>query len=279
MYAGYSNTGGSQTALGNNAGNGNSGSQVIGLGYHATYNNSGNDVVGIGYQAGYNNTVSNQFIVKQANINAVPLIQGDFLSGQSFFAGDIGTAMAIPASPTATLGVAGTLNGTYYYKVSASDGTGWTNVSTEVSGTVDSGTTNGTITIAWTASARSTNYRVWRGTAADGETEYYETTSTSLADDGSLTFTTATPPAVTTAYINKLTSSGDSWLLGGNFGVNTSAPDYVGHINGTFACAPGALSDPVNIGDITLEATSDTSITLKLKGSDGVIRSNTLTIA
>ena len=59
----------------------NSGNQVTGLGYYATYNNSGNDVVGIGYQAGKDNTVSNQFIVKQANINAVPLIQGDFLSG------------------------------------------------------------------------------------------------------------------------------------------------------------------------------------------------------
>ena len=68
-------------SIGYQAGRYNSGNQVTGLGYYATYNNSGNDVVGIGYQAGKDNTVSNQFIVKQANINAVPLIQGDFLSG------------------------------------------------------------------------------------------------------------------------------------------------------------------------------------------------------
>jgi len=38
-------------------------------------------VVAIGYQAGKDNTVSNQFIIKQTNINAVPLIQGDFATG------------------------------------------------------------------------------------------------------------------------------------------------------------------------------------------------------
>ena len=79
--AGYSNSGIKQTAVGYQAGYLNTGGQVTGLGYYATYNNSGNDVVGIGYQAGKDNSVSNQFIVKQANVNAVPLIQGDFLSG------------------------------------------------------------------------------------------------------------------------------------------------------------------------------------------------------
>jgi len=43
--------------------------------------NSGNDVVALGYQAGKDNTIDNQFIVKQANINAIPLIQGDFNTG------------------------------------------------------------------------------------------------------------------------------------------------------------------------------------------------------
>ncbi|MDD4050248.1 MAG: hypothetical protein PHX47_04575, partial [Candidatus ainarchaeum sp.] len=49
--------------------------------YEAKRNNTANDVVAIGYQAGRDNTVANQFIIKQANINAVPLIQGDFASG------------------------------------------------------------------------------------------------------------------------------------------------------------------------------------------------------
>jgi len=80
-YAGHSNTGVSQTALGYYAGFLNTGDKVIGVGYEATRNNTANDVVAIGYQAGKDNTVSNQFIIKQTNINAVPLIQGDFATG------------------------------------------------------------------------------------------------------------------------------------------------------------------------------------------------------
>jgi hypothetical protein len=51
------------------------------MGYEATMGNSGNDVVALGYQAGKDNAVANQFIVQQANINAIPLIQGDFNTG------------------------------------------------------------------------------------------------------------------------------------------------------------------------------------------------------
>ena len=101
------------------------------------------------------------------------------------------------------------LSGTYYYKVSASDGTGWTDTFSEVSETVDGGTTDGTITIAWSAVTGATKYRVWRGTATDSEDEYYETTSTSVNDDGSIAFTTGTVPSVTTAYVNKIVPYGD----------------------------------------------------------------------
>jgi hypothetical protein len=79
--AGYLNTGDYQTAMGHSAGYLNTGHRVSGYGYEATKNNSGDDVVAIGYQAGKDNTVSNQFIVKQSNINSIPLIQGDFSSG------------------------------------------------------------------------------------------------------------------------------------------------------------------------------------------------------
>ncbi len=135
------------------------------------------------------------------------------------------TEMTTPTGVTATLGATGTLSGTYYYKVSAYDGVAWTNVSSEVSGTVDGGTTNGTITVAWTAVTGATNYRVWRGTVAATETEYYETTAVSLADDGSLTFTAATPPTVTSAYATKLASASNSWILGGNLGIGDATPD------------------------------------------------------
>ena len=121
---------------------------------------------------------------------------------------DIVVAMTTPTGVTAALSAAGTLNGTYYYRVSASDGVGWTTLSSEVSGTVDGGTTNGTITVSWDAVTGATKYRVWRGTTAGGESEYYETTATSLADDGSLTFTAGTIPTATTAYVNQILASG-----------------------------------------------------------------------
>ncbi len=96
-YAGSSNTGDSQTAIGTLAGEYNSGNntisigyeagslnvgnKIIGMGYYSNYNNSGNNVVAMGYEAGKDNTASNQFIVKQSNINSIPLIQGNFSSG------------------------------------------------------------------------------------------------------------------------------------------------------------------------------------------------------
>jgi len=67
--------------IGYEAGGINDGDYVIGLGYKAVRNNSANNVVGIGYGAGKDNILANQFIVKQANVNSNPLIQGDFGTG------------------------------------------------------------------------------------------------------------------------------------------------------------------------------------------------------
>ena len=132
-YAGYSNTGTHQTATGYAAGNSNTGThqtatgyaagqeneghQVSGFGYEATRGNTGNDVVAIGYQAGKDNTVSDQFIVQQTNINAVPLIQGDFSTGNV----GIGTT-----APTSTLHTNGSIACAYIartatYTLTASD--------------------------------------------------------------------------------------------------------------------------------------------------------------
>jgi len=111
--AGSENTGSSQTALGYSAGFYNLGHQVIGLGFEATRSNSGNDTIAIGYQAGKSNTLNNQFIIKQANINAIPLIQGNFSSGNV----GIGTT-----SPQNKLNVMGVTNSTGGFAVNKNVG-------------------------------------------------------------------------------------------------------------------------------------------------------------
>lgn len=100
--AGRDNYGDYQSAFGYYAGYLNNGDNVIGIGYFAAYENTADNVVALGYQAGYQNSTANQFIVRQANINAVPLIQGDFSSGNV----GIGTS-----SPVGKLNVNGATTG------------------------------------------------------------------------------------------------------------------------------------------------------------------------
>lgn len=52
-----------------------------------------------------------------------------------------------------------------------------------------------------------------------------------------------------------------------------------GTINGVvISCNPLASAVPTVNGQLTIEATSNTSLTFRLKGSDGVVRSNSLTL-
>jgi len=78
---GYTNTGTDVIALGKLASFGNSGAQVTSIGYESGRANVGNNSIFFGYQAGKDNTESNQFIIKQGNVNVLPLIQGNFSSG------------------------------------------------------------------------------------------------------------------------------------------------------------------------------------------------------
>lgn len=64
------------------------------------------------------------------------------------------------------------------------------------------------------------------------------------------------------------------WVGGGSDdGANTL------QVNGPLKCRPASFSTPVNNGDLTFEATSNTTIKLKFKGSDGIVRSATLTLS
>lgn len=64
----------------------------------------------------------------------------------------------------------------------------------------------------------------------------------------------------------------------GNLGVNETAPDYQLDVNGSFGFTPGASVTPVDNGDVVFELTNNTTLTVKAKGSDGVVRSATLTL-
>ncbi|MFH1233503.1 MAG: hypothetical protein V1649_02515, partial [Patescibacteria group bacterium] len=129
--------------------------------------------------------------------------------------------MAVPTGVTTATTTGGTLPaGTYYFKVVSSDGIGTTIGSSEVSRTI---LASEAINISWTAVTGASSYRVY-GNTQGAQNHYFTTTATTYTYATSTGSTAGTVPSVTTAYINKLTSSGNSWLLGGNVGIGTSAP-------------------------------------------------------
>jgi len=80
-----------------------------------------------------------------------------------------------------------------------------------------------------------------------------------------------------TAYLSGATAGAIG--ITGNVGIGTTTPNYKCHIVGTLGFNPGSSVTPVNNGDIVIEATNNTTLTFKLKGSDGVVRSGTLTLS
>lgn len=58
--------------------------------------------------------------------------------------------------------------------------------------------------------------------------------------------------------------------------VDDASPNYLG---GPLTFKPLVSATPVNNGDLTFQATSNTSLTIKFRGSDGVVRSASLTLA
>jgi hypothetical protein len=84
-------------------------------------------------------------------------------------------------------------------------------------------------------------------------------------DSGFITFSTGT------SFTERLRITS-----AGNVGINESAPDYKLDVNGTFGFSPGASVTPADNGDVVFELTNNTTLTVKAKGSDGVVRSGTI---
>jgi hypothetical protein len=51
------------------------------------------------------------------------------------------------------------------------------------------------------------------------------------------------------------------------------------YVGGRLTFQPAASATPANPGDLTFELTSNSSLKIKVKGQDGVVRSATLTLA
>ena len=124
--------------------------------------------------------------------------------------------MSAPTGVSATANAGGSLaDGTYYYRVTALDGTGETVGSAEVNATT-SGTDN-SVSISWSAVTGAAKYRVY-GRSSGAQDQYWETTSTSLIDDGTAG-TSGTVPTTTTAYVSKIVASGDSEFRSGGLSL------------------------------------------------------------
>ena len=64
----------------------------------------------------------------------------------------------------------------------------------------------------------------------------------------------------------------------GNAGIGITASNYRLNVNGSFGFKPGTSVTPVDNGDVVIEATNNTTLTFKLKGTDAVVRTTTLTL-
>ena len=62
-------------------------------------------------------------------------------------------------------------------------------------------------------------------------------------------------------------------------GILTTAPEYTLDVNGPIGFTPGSSVTPAQNGDVVFELTNNTTLTIRAKGSDGTVRSATVTLS
>ena len=144
------------------------------------------------------------------------------------------TEMTTPIGVTATVISGGNLGlGLHYFKIVAEDGSGGLTVgSAEVSCNI-ANTNNAACQLNWLLVQGAKSYRIYKGTAPGGQNMYKTSTTNSylFTTESGAIFPEYIPP-VTTAYVNKFSAAGNSWLLGGNVGIGTSSPTSILDVNG-----------------------------------------------
>jgi hypothetical protein len=170
------------------------------------------------------------------------------LGADNNFAVEMGEVTGITADGYYS-GTGSLSDGEYWYAVSAlDDSNGETKAPTIVSATVTA--PQDSVLICWSIVQGSAGYRVY------GRTEelnsYWETTSNSYLDRG-ISGSTGSPKTYTTANVVNISADGDSWFVGGNIGIMTSAPGERLSVDGDVIIGSETWVQGTTTGDLAVE--------------------------
>ena len=189
------------------------------------------------------------------------------------------TALLTPTGLLATAVAPGTrAAGTYYYVVTALVGTGQTLASAEASATLSAA---GGVAVSWAAVAGATSYRVWEGTTAAGENQYYTVTApTTSFNDTGVAGTSATLPVANTAFISAPTAfigtvnATGGTMVAGTYYYLVQARTALGHTNNSAVATATITSGALNSVVLSWTPVAGATGYVVYKSTDGTTYGN-----